>query len=316
MKTIISATDFSKSALNASKYAAALSAELQAELVLIHFIEIPMEPPQISLLAAEIEELEIENKKKLATIREQLLFYTENQISIRTEIVYGPADSSLNNLCAKLYPLAVIMGCRSKNKTGSAFMGDFLEKVIQNLQFPILVVFEKTAYKSLKKVGILIDESRISAEANLELLKKYLAKFNLCFQRISQPNNREQTSIKNDTDSFSGSPIFFAELSDSAGGTYEGGVTEFLEREHPDLITIISGKHKLLKHFNITGREDSIKALYQSELLLLSIPILFNQKITEDGLHPVQDINKSESLESVCCLKQDKIQNSISNYIS
>ncbi len=44
METIIATTDFSKAAQNASKYAAAIAAEMNAQLVVLHVIEIPFTP--------------------------------------------------------------------------------------------------------------------------------------------------------------------------------------------------------------------------------------------------------------------------------
>src|SRR6476660_9045396 len=96
MKMIIAPTDFSPVSLNAVEYAADMAANLQANLLLVHIIELPFTEAPIT---AESYDATIrQSRQDLFELQEKIIARTHNTINIETYIGIGTLLSELNKI--------------------------------------------------------------------------------------------------------------------------------------------------------------------------------------------------------------------------
>ena len=96
MKTLLVATDFSRSAINAANYAAEMALRIKANLMLLHvyqvpagYLEIPIPVnPGDMLLAAE---------RQISDLKEELSKKTNNKLQITTDVSMGSFFTELHN---------------------------------------------------------------------------------------------------------------------------------------------------------------------------------------------------------------------------
>ena len=100
MKTLIVPTDFSPAAENAAIYATDLGIAIQADLLLLNVVQIPVTVVEVALTENEYEEMLQEAIKSLAELRAQLLVHAGTaKITIRTKVVVGTIEFELEQAC-------------------------------------------------------------------------------------------------------------------------------------------------------------------------------------------------------------------------
>src|SRR6187455_2089214 len=111
MKTIIAPTDFSSVSYNACLYAAKMAEDINAELVLLHVMELPVAVSEFPVSAVDFEDISMgdELKRLENTLRDA----TNNKINIHTENVLGSVEYKIKELCELKEPFAVVMGTHS-----------------------------------------------------------------------------------------------------------------------------------------------------------------------------------------------------------
>lgn len=302
MDTIIVATDFSKAALNASKYAAALAAELKAHLIMVHIIEVPLAPLPMPLTAVEFEEIEESVSAQLAETKEQLLFYTNNQINIVTEIKYGFAETALEDLYKKCPALAIIVGLRTKAPASKLFLGSTAVRILPYLDCPVLIVPEKAVYAGIKKMTIASDSERIKENTTIESIKNWLSYFHVQ-PDIVHVSTEEDASLK----VLSGNiflhnrfSAFSPKFHSIDNKNVEDGIFGFLEQKKPDLLIVVPGKYNFLK--KLFHASHSKQLILHSHLPVLAVPSHRIRSLKkENEIHDAENAKKCNGCDGLCC---------------
>ncbi len=302
MEKIILATDFSKTALNAAKYAAALSSELNAQLILVHVIEVPLTPLQVPLTAIEFAEIEKVVAGQLDDLIEHLLFYTKTQIDIRTEIKYGFAETALEGLRKENTPLAVVVGIRSHSPSSNFIMGSTALRIVPYIQCPVLIVPDKAVFGGIKSIAIASDSQQINENSTIQSIKKWLTAFGVS-PDIVHVNTQEDSSLKNLTGN-----IFiqnrFAEYSPRFHSIHnknvEEGIFDFLKQKKPDLLIVVPGKYSFFK--KIFHASHSSQLILHSHLPVLAVPAHLNHLSKKEKRKEQSERGKPCSgCDGLCC---------------
>jgi len=155
MKMIIAPTDFSPVSLNAVEYAADMAADIQANLFLVHIIELPFTEAPIT---AESYDVTIrQSRQDLFELQEKMVARTHNTINIETYIGMGTLLSELNKICNLHEPFAVVMGTEERDFIERFFIGNSTKAAVHYLQYPVLVVPAATTYKKVNKICLACD---------------------------------------------------------------------------------------------------------------------------------------------------------------
>ena len=155
MQTIIAPTDFSKASDNACLYAAKLAADLKAELLLFHTMELPIAVAEYPVSEDLFDEEGIE--KELQTLKSKLAAATNNQVKIKTRNILGSPEYEIKELCTTAKPFAVVMATHTTALIDRFFLGSTTVYSARHLRYPVIIVPHNAQYKTIKKVGLASD---------------------------------------------------------------------------------------------------------------------------------------------------------------
>lgn len=162
MPVIIVATDFSKVAQNALKYACDMALAQSADVALIHTYTIPIALGDLSV-AMPISDFRIDAEdgmnKAMSAIRQSY-----PQLNFKSAILYGDIIDGVNQFIEQNEaPMLVVTG-NSYTPEKPAWMDSTLLEAFRHLQYPILAVPEDSQYTHVRKIGFvydnIIDKSR------------------------------------------------------------------------------------------------------------------------------------------------------------
>ena len=158
MKTLIVPTDFSAAAENAAIYATDLGKAIQADLLLLNVVQIPVTVVEVALTENEYEEMLQEAIKSLAELRAQLLVHAgTGKITIRTKVVVGTIEFELEQACKQEKPYLVIMGTKEAGSTERLLIGSNTLYAARNMHYPLFIIPQNMKYGGIHHIGLACD---------------------------------------------------------------------------------------------------------------------------------------------------------------
>jgi len=154
MQTIIAPTDFSDVSLNAVNYAADMAIALQANLLILHAIESPV---NVKKMYEAPDAIELEAEEKLNGLEASLLKRTSGKVSVQTKQVIGLIESEIIKICTYKNPLAIVMATKGASIKDHFFMESITVYLSKNLKHPVIVVPPNTQYKPVNKILLATD---------------------------------------------------------------------------------------------------------------------------------------------------------------
>jgi len=248
MRTIVAPTDFSSVSINAVNYAADLAAATNAELILLHVVQIPITVSEIPITSIDYEEMTEDAKHELAVIANQLFTRTKNRINIHHKLRVGSVVSELGDLCEIKKPFAVVMGTKGAGAAERFFLGSNTMFAINNLKYPVLVVPQNAVYNGVKKITLASYLREIESMKPIEFLKEYLEIFKSKLDVVHVINH---DSLKPDAVPASVSlQNLFSEFNPQfhfiTKENVVQGISQFVEENQPDLLAVIPKEYGLL----------------------------------------------------------------------
>ena len=155
MKKIIAPTDFSPIAENACIYAAGLAADIKAELLLFHTVELPLSVANYPVTAELFDEAGEE--KELEALKSKLRAATSDKVIVKTKKVLGFADHEISELCNRIKPFAVVMSSHNSKLLHNFLPGSTTVYTAKHVCFPVIVVPHDAIYKPFKKIAFATD---------------------------------------------------------------------------------------------------------------------------------------------------------------
>ena len=182
MKTIIAPTDFSSISYNACLYAAKMAKDINAELVLLHAMELPIAVAEFPVTEDLFDEIGME--KELEALKNKLSTETNNKVNIYTKNILGSAEYEIKELCKIKKPFAVVMGTHSSSLLDRFFLGSTTVYSAKHLHCPVLVIPSNATYKPIKKIALasdLKDIYEIPAQEIETIVKHFNAEFEVFY---------------------------------------------------------------------------------------------------------------------------------------
>jgi len=177
MKTIIVATNFSPSCLNAAHYAVALSKQMGInEIVLYHSFSLPLAIELPLLNTNDEHSLYNTSITKLILLKEGLSPLVNEGTNIITIANDQPLITGITNLSEQYPQSLLVIGASEKPKAESVLIGSNTAGLIKQEQLPILIIPNKTSYKLIKRVVYACDLKRISEDMLEQWIKNFIDK--------------------------------------------------------------------------------------------------------------------------------------------
>jgi nucleotide-binding universal stress UspA family protein len=181
MKTILFASDYSKNAITAIKYAHGLSSKLGAKLLVIHIYKLPMMLGlEFDIFYDELEKTTLkENNAKLKSFCKKHLGKDLTKMNVKTEAFENlSVPHGILIRAAEHNAFMIVIGMKKESAIKELFMGDTSMSLIEKAPCPVLLVPEN-ASENLKTIVYATDfeQEDIGAINKLsQIAKKFGAK--------------------------------------------------------------------------------------------------------------------------------------------
>ncbi len=175
MKKILYATDFSKNAENAFKFALKMAEKSQAELIMLHVFN----DPTVWTYPYTKDPFEIKRQASRAwkkSLQELFEPYKTN-VNVKYVALENPSVvKAILSVIKKYDPGLIITGIKGKSKIKEVIMGSTTKALVQQSPVPVLAIPENAVYRDFKNVLYTSDyqESDIQAiEQLIDLVHDY-----------------------------------------------------------------------------------------------------------------------------------------------
>jgi len=273
MKTIVAATDYSKTSLNAVHYAAELALKTKSKLLLYHAFGVPVITSEAVVVAVPFEDMEAANNKRLNSITKNLKKKYSNTVEISYLTQMGfVADTFETMIEAKKADL-LVMGIKAAGKVSEIVIGSTASDMAGRVKCPVLIVPEKASFTKLKKIVFANDNEKISNTANLKILLELASIFKskLFLLNVRDPDKL----ISSEKKKASEIEKYFKGIEhsiDFVNNKYDdvvAGINEFVKDNNTDMVAMISRKHSLLNR--IFTETNTKKMAFHTNVPLLSL---------------------------------------------
>lgn len=177
---IFLATDYSKTVMNAERYAFEFAKNTNSTLIIVHVYEIPFSfPVESSGYIRESDRLRKFELQKLKLHCETLahsLKIKQSELSWECLVLEGPVEKEIRNEANRTHPDLIITGTHHSSSFLKIFEGNHAWELIKKTSIPILSIPEDVLYTDIKKI-VFATEYRKGEITGLKFLIKLAAKF-------------------------------------------------------------------------------------------------------------------------------------------
>ena len=271
MKTLIIPTDFSPVSLGAVNYGADLAIAIDAEILLVNIVPIPISTFEVPISQSTFTEMEDDVDQQLAKLKEHLLLRTENKITINTYSTIGTVEYDLEEISGKKNPFAVIMSPKSSGAFERFFMGSNTLSAVHNIHYPVLIIPENGVYKKIERIALAADLKAKISNNTIKIIKNWVNLLDVPLDIINvTAANEIGTNVMSESVTIEN---YFAELHPKfhfiKQEKTEDGINQFIKTNHPDLLIVIPKNRNLIE--TILHKSSSKKFILHPNIPVLAI---------------------------------------------
>lgn len=276
MKTIIAPTDFSSISHNACLYAAKMAEDINAELILLHVMQLPAAMSGLPAARPLLSEIIMEDELK--RLRDKLRLATGKKVSIEAKSITGIVEDKIIELSNEVKPFAVVMGTHGYNFIDQILVGSKTLHTAKHLRFPVLVVPRGATYNPVKKIAFASDMKDVGKVPAHEI-EMIVGNFNAELEIFHVGKSGEQASAHTSSKQlltgrleYSNPEFYFIESKNVLKG-----INALAQENNTDMLIILPKKDGLLY------KSQSKKFIFNTEIPMI---VLHENDIAEmDMIH-------------------------------
>ncbi|KAA1244614.1 universal stress protein [Aquimarina sp. RZ0] len=255
MKKIIVPIDFSKYSEYALETSAALAKKHNAQIIVIHMLELSEAVLSVSGTETQNETLfmlKLASKKFEEFLQKDYLEGIEIETIIKHHKVFDELDQVAKDIGADL----IVMGSHGHSRQEGIFSGSNTAKVVRHSNIPVLIVKSKLTNVDFDNVVYATDFSEESIPAfkkALDLLSAMNSETTLLHVNLPYSNFQSTTEIKEQAKNFlekaDGNLNRLPEIEYISDYSVEAGILSYADNSKVDMITISTHGRTGLVHF-------------------------------------------------------------------
>lgn len=246
MKTIIAPTNFTAASLHAVNYAADMAVNIDADLILLHVIQIPA-TFDVPVTQYEYDSMLEDAERELDGLKKELLIRTEGNINIITKAVFSTMVFEMAEIEKETKPYVIIIGPEREGVANKFLFGSHTFQIAKQLPCPVVVVPENAVFRHIRRIGLATDLKAIS-DIPLETLRDMVELFDAELDIIHVCRSADEKSdcensiaaIQERLKEFE--PSFHFEMNDDV----EKGINAYAARNKEDLVIVLPKKHGIV----------------------------------------------------------------------
>jgi len=190
MKTILVATDFSPSALNASHYAADMAMAISADVLLLHTYSLPVSFSEIPVTVS-IQAIEQNAEHMVNELKNELTKRTAGKVKIKSQARAGAFFHELKVICENIKPYTVVMGSQGTTAMERLLFGSHAVHAMKHLEWPLITVPPEAKFSAVKKIGLACDFDHVVESVPVDEIKMLVDDFHAELHILNIGNKRE-----------------------------------------------------------------------------------------------------------------------------
>jgi nucleotide-binding universal stress UspA family protein len=273
VKTIIVPTDFSRSSVNAVYYAAYMAEKVNATLILLNAVQVPMFASEIPVPEPVFEEMVSTAKHDLEDLKDKLMIQTNGKLNISTEANLGAVADLINEISDRNSPFAIVMGLHAGKSMERLFMGSKTFNTLKHNAYPILIIPENAKFRAINKIGLACDLEAVIETIPFGILRDWLSVFNASLEIIHVSENDKDPKLADVSESISLQnhlSKFHPKFKFLSGRNLAERLSEYTKEQNLDLLVVIPKKHGFLGMFD---KKYSQEIIVREQIPILAIHI-------------------------------------------
>lgn len=254
MKKILVPTDFSEQAENALKVAAHLAKKYNAEIYLLHMIELPtdMSNPVGETRTQDLPEALFFMKLAKKKFTEVLSAPYLTGLKVHDTVEFNQAFDGIMDTSKKHGCDFIVMGSQGATGFKEMFIGSNTEKVVRTSEIPVLVIKDEHPSFEIKNIAFatnLEEQGRSTFKKVVEFAELTNAKLHLVYINTANEFNTSEaidTRLKRFMENLDFNNYEFHVYCDDS---VEQGILNFSRKIKADLVGIATHGRKGLSHF-------------------------------------------------------------------
>ena len=247
MKSIVVPIDFSTCSSNAARYAADLALAINADLHLIHVIQVPLTAAELSMTESVYRDMIEGANLSLKKIQADLTKRTLQRIRIDILVDAGSVTGKVHDLCRQVNAYAIVLGV-SGPKLEKFLAGSPVTSLLQHLEYPVLVVPEAATFQQFRRILMAFDLEDIGSGLTtcLPLLKELRGHFG---SRVDIITVETRKVLSDEATCFESGGWkeqlrdIYPEIHYIRKSKVEDGILEYLGQHQADLVMVFPKKH-------------------------------------------------------------------------
>ncbi len=260
MKKILVPTDFSEQAFNALKAAASIARKSNAEIILLHIIDLPQEAMDKVNPGYEVPEIIFFKNHAEARLTETSYSPILQGLTVSQVLKLGRTFSVVTEVANSNNVDLIVMGSHGASGFKEFFVGSNTEKVIRSSEIPVLAIKGNDSEIKFDKVVVANDFTEDVKESFQKIINFLRANGGTPhFLLVNTPNNFKSTHVaeelaRNFLNQFELENYDFSIYNDT---DVEKGILNFAERINADLIAMgTHGRKGFARFLNGSVSED------------------------------------------------------------
>jgi nucleotide-binding universal stress UspA family protein len=250
MRTLLVPVDGSENSRNAAHYAADLALAIDAEVHLLHVVQIIVTPSVVPM-GYVTEEMEKAGTTLLELLSADLKQRTHEQVKITSVRETGIVELKIEEICNRIQPFAIVMGAPESTLV-LRFDTSHVLKAMKRLSYPLLIIPPDASFRGAPRVLIACDREDIFSGLSpiVPFLKELHELLSSSFQIIHivadgesfEETRREYEAWQKELETFQPGGIRQVRRSN-----VEEGINDYLEHYAADWLVVLPKRHSLLE---------------------------------------------------------------------
>ncbi|MFA6059165.1 MAG: universal stress protein [Taibaiella sp.] len=267
MKNIIVPTDFSTTSVNAAYYAVEIARHIQANIVLLHVLQLPITVSEVPLPPDSYEVSMAEANQSLKELKEKLEKYSNDKVCIICKVTTGGFMGEIESLNHKQNTFAMIMGTSGAGASEAFFLGSFSLTAAKHLNHPLFVIPPGYHFNGIHKIGLACDMRNVSDTVPFPGIKDIFDHFDAKLEvlYVSKPSEKMYPQVLAETKFIQNDLArLHPEIRISTNEDIKEGLEDFVKKSGIDVLILVPKERNFVE--SIFHRSVSKKMVLDPEV--------------------------------------------------
>jgi nucleotide-binding universal stress UspA family protein len=258
MRHIIVPTDFSAASVNAAFYAVEIARRVQAGIVLLHAVVLPVTVSEVPLPPDSYELTIAEANQSLKNLKDKLEAGSDGSLSVACRATTNSFLGEIEMFNKKKDIFAMVMGTSGAGATEAFFLGSFSHMAAKHLSHPLIVVPPGYRFDDIRKIGLACDMHNVTETVPFPAIKALFEHFDAKLEilYVSKSNEKMYPQVLTETKFVQNSLArLHPEIHITTNDDTKEGLEDFVHKSALDLLILLPRERNFVErifHRSIT----------------------------------------------------------------